>query len=167
MLHTSAFVQEIKSDPSNPGHYLILADYLEERGRGKAAAALRRMVADPTRLLLMLVQPRCRNVADQLSRANGSRRVGTIYMDDVIHAIKKASEKGYCWTAGAVVANAYGYPAVRTCCVAARASDGTIRVGIAQGNAQKGSSPITPVCGAGIRRGSHHLADNLRAWADA
>ena len=98
-----------------------------------------------------------------LSRANGRRRTRLLSLSDIAYAVKCARQKRtYHTVAGGTVANAYSYPAARTMCVVAIRTDGSIRIGITEGTASKGSSVTNQVCGLTVRA----TDEQFRAWAD-
>lgn len=102
----------------------------------------------------------------KLDAANGKRRTRTLSWDGLLRIVEQALIHGYFWADLSTVANAYKYPAVRTCCVAARQSSGFIRVEVGVGNAKGSSSPINPVTGLNVCRNNPNLGDILRHWAD-
>lgn len=149
------------SNPFDADSRLVYADWLEEQGQ-LANAEYERKFARALQVCDL------KAAFDSLAKANGKRRTRILSESDVVDCILSAAQEdgnGYSWDAGTTVANAYRYPAIRTVCVAARRSDGSVKVGIATGNAQKGSSPISPVV-PGARRDST-LPDTLSRWANS
>jgi hypothetical protein len=98
-----------------------------------------------------------------LSRANGRRRTRLLSLSHVAYAIKRARQLGtYYAIGGDTVANKYGYPSSRTMCLVAIRTDGSVRIGIVEGTANKGSSITNQV--AGLR--SNQSDELFRQWAD-
>lgn len=99
---------------------------------------------------------------EALAKANGRRTTRRIHFDDVIAAIREAAVKGIAVASGERVANAYGYPAIRTLAVAVRRTDGTVRVAIGTADAKKGASDFGWL---GLRANSKPW--QFTAWADS
>jgi len=153
--------QAIREQPGDRLPLAILADYLAERGYERGAAKLRSL--DPIRV----VCPDYQAVLTQLASQNGRRRVRILSKAKVRSTILEAARVGWSCAGGDTVANCYGWRAVRTVCVAGRRANGTVRCGVGVGNAQQGSSPITPVIpGVRLGRGSNATV-LIGAWANS
>lgn len=151
-----ALIQAIKENPQDPLAIALYADWLEDNGKDREIAQ--------TLAYEAIVDTVKDQVERQLVRANGNRRARTLTLDQCLNAGVKALQEGYAYTAGATVANAYRYPAFRTCCLAARKSNGLVRIAVDYNNARKGCSPITPFV-PGFRRGISS-PDRIMRWAD-
>jgi hypothetical protein len=80
-------------------------------------------------------------IFEALDAANGKRRARTLVWWEVCGVIREALTDAYAFRAAETVANAYGYPAVRTACYAARRSDGAVALALGTTSATKGSCP--------------------------
>lgn len=156
--HEQALIAAIESDVTSQSARLLYADWLEEQGRSAEAANWRAHPHWPIR------EADYERLRSDLAAANGRRRERTLDMSDCVYAAWSAIRLIDGWYAcgGATVANAYNYPAVRTVCVAAVRTDGSVRIGVARANAQKGSSLTTPVTGLRVNA----PAEQFRNWAD-
>jgi hypothetical protein len=173
----------LAGQPLDVGVRVILADALDEIG-DQDAAAYQRSAADwvgklnkgeacvgwlpgplVEELYLAFVSPESAvTVTADLKTANGRRRVRTLEPFDIVCAVVYAViDQGGWWPmGGGTVANSYKYPAYRTVCVAARRSDGKVRVSVGVGSARKGASETSPVSFLWKNAGP----EAFRRWAD-
>jgi uncharacterized protein (TIGR02996 family) len=175
--HTE-FVKAIEQEPLDPGLHQIFSDWLEEQGRDqeakreRAIAAYRKGEVVPTdqywtvitTLYESLAWVKSRNVIEGLlERVNGRRRTRTLNMRDVMECVVKAARDEEGWHfVGGTVANAYNYPSRSTVCVAARRTDGKVRMDVAETTGSNERSPTTAV--TGLAKNSKPEA--FRRWAD-
>lgn len=151
------FLHAIEAAPNDTTPCLVFGDWHEEQGNMESAAYWRRRA----QAMKLSIRPWSELVAE-LDKANGKRRQRLVSREELIGCILDSLD-GVCYVSGGTVTNAYGYPSRQTVCVAVVRSDGKVRCGCAETNANKGASPTTAVCG---------LAKNAKpeqfvAWADA
>lgn len=102
-----------------------------------------------------------------LAEANGRRRVRTLSLASLEFCVREALADDYAFRAAEVVANAYGYPAIRTACYAAKRSDGAIILAIGIGWASKGAAPKPRDCNIPqVRPDTPRVRQLAREWAD-
>ncbi len=172
------FVVTLKATPLDSELYEVYADWLEEHGepflalrhrnaaawlRGEAIAEDERIAASS--VILNLVGVDVLDVIKQLRRHNAGRRIRFLTVPDVLYCVVQAMKRAEGWHAvgGGNVANAYKYRAFQTVCMAAKRTNGSIRVGVAINNATKGASLTMKICGLSKKASPR----DFRAWADA
>lgn len=104
-----------------------------------------------------------------LRAANGKRRVRTLHMDDVLQAIHEAVRDAYGYRNGGTVANAYKYPAIQTCVLAATRTNGDVMVCVGIAYANKGAAPRPRVLAREIPTitvDSPRVRTAVRKWAN-
>lgn len=143
--------------PTNGAVFGVFADWLDEHAEHDLAARIRSIsvylrvdgsgdFAEADRLVwLPYFGVDAIAASAALKTANGRRRERTLHLSDVTNCVVRAwRRRGNPATAeGGTVANAYGYPAWRTLCLAVR-SGRRVRVACAVGRANKGASDVTP-----------------------
>ena len=151
----------LDANPDDATLRLVYADSLEESGKQDLADWHRMYV----KVLATSTEPQREQLKAQLERANGRRRTRTLNWNDVIDCCIKAmlDKDGWWAVGGGKVANAYGYAAKQTVCVAVKRTDGTMRIGIVESNASKGASLTAAVTGLA----KNAKPEAFRQWADA
>src|SRR5262249_49133354 len=145
------------------GLRLVFSDWLEEQGKHEEAERERNIAAyinsgdlgslsgqAMSVLYVLLVEPRSLpEIRAQLERDNGKRREQRLCMYDVMQCVVQAArdDDGWFYCGGGNVGNVYRYPSLSTVCVAAKRTDGKVRVGVAETTGSTGRSPTTPVTG--------------------
>lgn len=175
-----SFEQAILANAADATPWLVMADWLEEKGETELAGIQRHIGAllrddgevwnrlgedehfAAYRRFLQVVSSHGDTEA-RLARANGRRRTRTLVLAELIDIAIDAlrDEDGWQSIGGGTVANAYGYRSYQTVALAVRRSDGRVRIGVAEVSGSKGSSRYTPF---GLLKNSKPSA--FLAWAN-
>lgn len=108
-------------------------------------------------------------IRKMLDLANGKRRQRTLSYDNVADCIHRCGELPgqYAFAVAGSVANAYKYPSTTTVCLAVRASNGTITLGVSVCDARSPTPGRAFTCVSPWRPNLDSHADKRLAWADA
>lgn len=140
------FAEENQVTDADPPAHRLLSQYLNNDCQiwNSTSVESKERAAD---VLLSCVGIIPNMVKTALANSNGKRRERLLSYLSVFQCVESAYQNGFAWISGGNVANKYGYPAWQTACVAAKSTNGTVRIVIGVIPASNGASPTNRLIG--------------------